>query len=260
MQNFMKYNFDIENITLACYVSAGNGAPVHKNRPNHGIVFHDGGVRQYTFDETNTITVLENDMLYLPKGSNYTVKTQGGGGCYAINFQLFGNPSFEPFKFKIKNHKGFTELFRNAEQVWRQKPSGFEIKCKSLLYNILFDLIREYEIGYIPSDKLNLIRPAIDYIYTEYTNDNIEISYLARLCNMSESYFRRIFLKNYGISPIKYINNLKIERAKELLTSGLYTVSDVAELSGFHDESYFSREFKKSFKKSPKEYAKASRK
>ena len=77
---------------------------------------------------------------------------------------------------------------------------------------------------------------------------------------MSESYFRRIFLKNYGISPIKYINNLKIERAKELLTSGLYTVSDVAELSGFHDESYFSREFKKHSGKTPKEYVKASRK
>ena len=255
----MNYNFDIESIVLACYVGAGAGAPVHKNRHSHGIVFHTGGVREYTFDETNTITVCENDILYLPKNSNYTVKTYGDGGCYAINFQFFSNPSFEPFKFKIKNHKGFINLFRNAEQAWRQKASGFEIKCKSLLYNILFDWIKEYEIGYVPSDQLNLIRTAVDYIYAEYTHDNIEISYLAELCNMSESYFRRIFFKSFGTSPVQYINNLKMERAKELLNSGLYTVRNAAELSGFHDESYFSREFKKHTGKTPKEYAKASR-
>ena len=126
---------------------------------------------------------------------------------------------------------------------------------KTMLFRALSGLMK-IDKGYVELDGKKLI--AIDYIYTEYTNDNIEISYLSELCNMSESYFRRIFLKNYGISPIKYINNLKIERARELLTSGLYTVSDVAELSGFHDESYFSREFKKHSGKTPKEYANAS--
>ena len=254
MKNFMKYNFDIENIALACHVVPGSGAPVHKNRSSHGIVIHGGGVRQYTFDGTNTVTILENDILYLPKGSNYTVKSQADEGCYAINFQLFSNVSFEPFKFKAKNYKSFIRLFQIAERAWRQKDSGFEMKCKSLLYNILFDLRKEYELGYIANDTISLIKPAIDYIYTEYTNDNIEISYLAELCNMSEAYFRRIFLKNFGISPIKYINNLKIDRAKELITSGLYSISDAAVASGFHDDSYFSRKFKEATGMSPSEY------
>jgi len=254
MQNFMKYSFDIKSIVLACFVAAGNGTPVHNKRPSHGIVFHDSGVRQYTFDETNTITVLENDILYLPKGSNYTVESREPGGCYAINFQLFGDVLFEPFKFKAKNHKSFTGLFQNAEQVWRKKESGFEMKCKSLLYNILFDLRKEYEIGYIPSTQSNLLRPAIDYINTEYTNDNIDISHLAALCNMSESYFRRIFLKCFGVSPVKHINNLKIERAKELILSGLYSISDAAAASGFHDEAYFSRKFKETTGISPSKY------
>lgn len=254
VKNFMKYNFDIESIVISCYVAPGSGVPVHKNRSSHGIVFHTGGVRHYTFDETNTITICENDILYLPKGSNYTVSSQQNGGCYAINFQLFSKASFEPFKFKAKNHRNFISLFQNAEQAWRQKNSGFEMKCKSLLYNILFDLRKEYELGYIAKDTISLIKPAIDYIYTEYTNDNIEISYLAELCNMSEAYFRRIFLKNFGISPIKYINNLKIDRAKELITSGLYSISDAAVASGFHDDSYFSRKFKEATGMSPSEY------
>ena len=254
MKNFMEYNFDIESIILSCYVEAGNGMPVHKNRLSHGIVFQADGARRYTFDETNTIAINENDIIYLPKGSNYTVDVQGGGGCYAINFQLFNNISFEPFKFKPKKYKNFSGLFQNAEQVWRRKDSGFEMKCKSLLYNILFDLRKEYELGYITKDTISLIKPAIDYIHAEYTNDNIEISHLAELCNISEAYFRRIFLKNFGISPVKFINNLKIDRAKELIASGLYTISEVAVASGFHDDSYFSRKFKEATGMPPSEY------
>ena len=214
MNNFMKYNFDIQDIVIACYVARGNGTPIHKNRPSHGIVFNTGGVTNYIFDETKIISTHENDILYLPKGSNYTVNLQGEGedGCYAINFQLFNEISFNPFKFRTKNQKSFIGLFKNTEQAWRLKKSGFEMKCKALLYNILFDLKKEYEAGYISKNKTRLISPAIDYIHTEYTNDNIDISYIADLCHISEAYFRRIFFKSFGISPIKYINNLKHER------------------------------------------------
>ncbi len=257
MKKFMEYNFDIESIVISCSITPATVSRVHMNRSNHGIVFHTGGIWYYTFNEKNTITILENDILYLPKDSNYTVTSVGNASGYVINFQLFNNISFEPFKLKIKNSKSFIGLFQNSEQVWRQKSSGFEMKCKSLLYNILFDLRKEHEIGYINKDTLALIKPAIDYIYTEYTMDNIEISYLAKLCNISEAYFRRIFLKRFGISPIKYINNLKIERAKELILSGLYSISEAATASGFHDDSYFSRKFKEATGVCPIEYKNA---
>ncbi len=254
MVSFMEYNFDIESIVLSCYVPAGSGKTVHKNRPSHGIVFYTGGTRRFTFDQTNTVTVRENDILYLPKGSNYTIETQEHGDCYAINFQLFSDTSFEPFKFKAKNCKNFISLFKSAEQVWKAKGSGYEMKCKSLLYDILFNLRKEYEIGYAAKSTLALIKPAVDYIYAEYTNDNIEISYLAALCGMSEAYFRRLFLKSFGTSPIKYINSLKIDRAKELIQSGLYSISKVAAASGFHDDAYFSRKFKEAIGVAPSEY------
>lgn len=254
MDDFMKYNFDIKDIVVVCYVSAGSGTPVHKNRSSHGIVFYTGGKTDFTFDQTKTISIHENEIVYLPKGSNYTVRSHGKGGCYAINFQLFNDISFAPFKFKTKNQKGFIDLFKNTEQTWRLKNSGFEIKCKSLLYSILFDLRKEYEAGYISKSKISLISPAIEYIHTQYTKDNIDISYIAGLCNMSEAYFRRIFFKSFGISPVKYVNNLKIDRAKELISSGTCSISEAAAESGFHDDSYFSRKFKEITGISPSEY------
>ena len=81
---------------------------------------------------------------------------------------------------------------------------------------------------------------------------------LASLCNMSEVLFRRNFKNSTGLSPLKYINNLKISRAKELLSVGMCSVSEAATLSGFHNECYFSREFKKHTGMSPVEYKKNS--
>ena len=75
---------------------------------------------------------------------------------------------------------------------------------------------------------------------------------------MSETYFRRIFLRNFGISPIKYINNLKIDRAKDLITSGYYSISEAAEASGFHDNAYFTRKFKEATGVTPLEYKKSA--
>ena len=74
------------------------------------------------------------------------------------------------------------------------------------------------------------------------------------MCGITPEYFRKLFKSFYGISPLKYINNLKITHAKELLASGMYSVTEAALQSGYIDMSYFSREFKKASGNSPKYY------
>ena len=71
---------------------------------------------------------------------------------------------------------------------------------------------------------------------------------------MSEVYLRRLFQSVYGMPPLKFINSLKLSRAEELLRTGECSVTDVAYLSGFFDESYFSREFKKRYGVCPRDY------
>ena len=255
MHNFMQYNFNIDTIVLVCFVPPGGGTPIHKNRSCHGLVYHTDGERYYQFDN-GTLPARPGDLLYLPKGSDYIVKTEKQGGCFAINFDYSDTTSFEPFSFKVKNPGTFLDCFKQSEQAWRTKPSGFEFKCKGALYEVLFALRKEYELGYISKSTSDLLTPALSYIHSEYTGDNITIPFLADLCGISETYFRRIFQKSFGISPLKYINNLKLTRAKELIASGMYSVYEIAVLSGFHDESYFSREFKRTTGMAPSEYQK----
>ncbi|MBQ9915438.1 MAG: helix-turn-helix transcriptional regulator, partial [Clostridia bacterium] len=79
---------------------------------------------------------------------------------------------------------------------------------------------------------------------------------LAALCHITPEYFRKIFKSIYGTSPLSYINNLKITRAKELLSSRMYSVCEAATEAGYRDMSHFCREFKKATGQSPGEYMK----
>lgn len=252
----MKQDFIVEKIELACLVKAGKGTLIHKNRASHGLALFLGGERIFCFDEKK-IKVNKNTIVYFPKGSNYIIKEREASDCYAINFQMPDNAVFEPFAFKIKNLNTYLESFKNSQKIWDKKATGYLLKVKSELYSIIYNMQSEYVIPY---GNTSVIQPAIDYIHSNYYKENISVVHLASLCNISVVHLRNCFIKVFAISPVRYINTLKLTRAKELLESGLYTVGDVCFLSGYNDESYFSREFKKIFKLSPKEYVKASRK
>lgn len=255
MINFMEHDFTVSKIELAMLVESGKGAMIHKNRKSHGLAIFLGGERTFHFDEKN-FKVTKNTIVYFPKGSNYTIKEKVPSDCYAINFQMPDNIIFEPFSFKVKNLNSFLESFKSSVKIWTKKRTGYTSKVKSELYNIIYNMQSEY---YIPYSNPSVIQPALDYIHSNYYKETISVTYLADLCNVSTVHLSNTFVKVFAMPPIKYINNLKMTRAKELLASGMYTVSETCFLSGYNDESYFSREFKKHLKTTPSEYARASR-
>ena len=254
MKSFFNYNFNITNVVLSCCVKACQAETLHTNRNSHCLALHTSGKKEYCFSEKLKLEVEQNNIIFLPKHSNYTVKNIAQGTCFAINFELSEDTEFEPFVLKIKNRLGITEKFKNTEKAFRLKPLGYEMMCKAELYSIICIMLSEYNSEYIPNSRKNIILPAIDYIQNEYVNQTINIEHLAELCGISVAYFRRIFISQFGVSPIKYINTLKINRAKELISSGLYTINDVMILCGFSEISYFCRCFKKSTGLTPTQF------
>lgn len=252
----MKHDFIIGEITFANIVKAGTGAKVHKNRRSHGIAIFLGGERTFSFDHKK-FKVEGNTIVYFPKGSNYTIREKVPFDCYAINFEMPDGVTFEPFSFKVKNTASYVESFKQSQRMQTRKNTGYTSKIKSELYNIIYNMQYEYDLPYSTGKSIN---PAIEYIHANYYKENITVEHLAALCGISTVHLRNTFIKKFAMSPIKYINNLKMTRAKELLRSQFYTISQVCFLSGYNDESYFSREFKKAFHVTPGEYAKASRK
>ena len=254
MDTFMQYDFNINQIITACFVPAGTGKTLHQNRPSHGVALHIAGLKKYRFSDGNVYITKPNSIIYLPKDSTYEVSVSEPGDCYAINFDIPDDVSFAPFVLPIRNHLAVLDYFKTAQKTWTQRKSGCTLKCKSELYNILYAMQQEYAGDYLPKTKSDMIRPAVDYIHQNYTTELLQISALADMCGITPEYFRSIFKKAYGVSPLHYINHLKLTHAKELMESGMYTVTTAAFQSGFSDLSHFSREFKKAVGLAPNEY------
>ena len=253
--DFFTYDFDISGLRLACFVKGGAGQSVHLDRPSNGLAFKCSGVNQYYFKNGKTVANRKNEIIYLPKRSDYHVKAEETGDCYAINFDWREDIVFEPFSVEVKDAAVFLDLFRRCERIWQQKDHGYRLKCKSILYEILYKMQQERQ-SYVPDEKYERIRRAVSYINAHYTTEALTIPSLSAMCGMSPEYFRRIFAARHGVSPSRYIRELRMERMAELLASGMYGVTEAAALSGFDDLSYCSREFKKKFGVSPREYMK----
>ena len=256
MKDFMDFDFVLSKLVLACHVPAGNGGISFSDRASHGLAMHLGGEKVYTFSDGKAFTVCKNDIIFMPKHSTYTVKVISPGECYAINFDIPEEKTFSPFVVKSKNHTATLDFFKRATTAWQQKQKGYIMKCKAELYNVISTIQEERYLEYYPKNKLEIIRIAVDYIHENYFNESISVEHLSEMCGITPEYFRKIFKSFFGSSPISYINNLKITRAKELFESGMYMVREVAEASGYTDMSHFSREFKKATGLSPTEYAK----
>ena len=87
-----------------------------------------------------------------------------------------------------------------------------------------------------------------------YKKSDLSIKEIADRSYMSEVYFRKLFKEEYGVSPQKYVKNLRIQNAVGLISAGYYSLKEIAYMSGYNDYKYFSVEFKKKIGVSPSEY------
>jgi len=255
----MKSFFETDPVVTQIHFANLVGAEVtfvHKDRKDHGLVAVFGGATLYQFDDGKEFIMGEGDIMYLPQHSNYTNTTLQYGDCYCINFSITEDIYNEPAVFSPKNMSVFEKLFKTADRYWTAKRDGYEIKCRSILYDFFYHLKSEMAVEYADSGKYGIIAPAIDYIHANYTKELISIEGLANMCHVSHEYLRRLFRLCYNTTPVAYINSLKIARAKELIASGMYTVTEAAYASGYSDMSHFSREFKKATGIAPSLYGK----
>lgn len=93
-----------------------------------------------------------------------------------------------------------------------------------------------------------------EYILSNYTSE-INLNLIASSMNYSSSYLTKIFCQVYDCTPSKYIINLRINKACQLLLHNPeLSIRQIGEAVGYHDQAYFSRIFKKHTGKSPFEY------
>jgi AraC family transcriptional regulator len=118
-------------------------------------------------------------------------------------------------------------------------------------------LLREYgaavpgpkkQHGGLPREKL--VR-AVEYIQDQLHTD-LTVSRIAQAVYVSPYHFTKLFKQSTGQSPHQYVVEARVRKAKELLTKGKFTISEVAYHVGFVDQSHLTRHFKRVFGLPPK--------
>jgi AraC family transcriptional regulator len=102
--------------------------------------------------------------------------------------------------------------------------------------------------GGLPREKL---ARAVEYIQDQLATD-LTVSGIAQAVYMSPFHFTRLFKESTGRSPHQYVVEARVRKAKDLLTTGKFTISEAAYHVGFVDQSHLTRHFKRVFGLPPK--------
>ena len=93
-------------------------------------------------------------------------------------------------------------------------------------------------------------------LINENTQHQLMIQELAKVVNLSPGRLAHLFKSEVGTSPQRYVNSVRLEKAKDLLECGMLSVKEVAAEIGFPNVSSFCRSFKACYGTTPSEYRK----
>lgn len=125
----------------------------------------------------------------------------------------------------------------------------------ALMQQAIRELIRqkqEEHISYTDHPEVNRV---IQYMLEHY-RENIKVTDLASLVAINVDYLSTVFGKKTGLTPIAYLRNIRIEQSKRLLVHSKLSVEEIASQTGFADDAYFIKVFKRLVGQTPSSFRK----
>lgn len=159
-------------------------------------------------------------------------------------------------QYKDDFHKCCLEIIEEQEAC----EIGKELILKSLIMKLIALFLKEtnyvknkkkidrYDFPFY--DKSNVVKIILEYFDNNYMK-NISLDDMSKNMYISSVYISKVFKEKTGESPINYLINLRLEKAKDLLISTESPVKTIAQAVGYSDAYYFSKLFKKYYGNSP---------
>lgn len=227
--------------------------------PFHILVLVVEGSVHYSVDGTDYVGE-EGHFLFIPQGSLRSGQNARAGTHrkYTILFRTdpqlaSGIPFLDErrfIKFKISN---FQYIAGRCGRLFEAARGGNRYRFiigMGIMQELLGMLAEELEKPELTPMKLLLARTIHDYLLSHY-REPLQIAQIAALINRTPGYATHLFKEAYGLSPIKYMHDLRMAEARKLLLQSDMTVADIAFYLGYYDSSYFFKMFKKAVGMSP---------
>ena len=143
------------------------------------------------------------------------------------------------------------ELLQTVRTPQEQTLNNYA--CSAILYTLLTEIIQRVSVegSDTVGQQYERLKPVLDYIDHHYAED-ITLQTLAGLMCVTPEYFCHLFKKTTGIRPISYVNQVRINKSKELLLDNAqHGLQDIAHQVGFESASYYGVIFKKQERLTP---------
>lgn len=166
------------------------------------------------------------------------------------------------FQSLIKHDPTVDHFVAQIFQGYEEQKLAYKDYCKALLTEFLIYLGRNYAVAMYSDSvnerrKRNLERMNQVLLYIEeHFAEDLSSKELARIMYLSKDRFDHLFRENVGVSPQQYINTTRLTKARELILTGDYTITEIARMVGFTDYNNFGRQFKRFFGCTPRELQK----
>lgn len=204
-------------------------------RAMFGLSFCYDGEIVYTHKGRRIVSDRDH-AVFLPQGAVYQLEGTRTGNFPLINFTLESACEFADFiRIPLRRNEAY---LREYEAMREQNLlGGGRLRLMSLFYGILHRLSQE------SAEQKDALSRAMAYLEGHYTDPCLSNTVLAEQAGVSEVYMRRLFKEAMGTSPKQYVTELRLQRAKQLLSESNMPVGQVAANCGFSAIYHFSAAF-----------------
>lgn len=228
------------------------------------LVYISSGQGSFISNEQKKVDIKEGYMFLLFPGEwhNYSPDKETGWREYWIGFNginMDHRVEAEFFSkqkpiFNVGIHEEIINLFILAVKTAKEQKAGFQQILAGVVNLLLgFAYSENRQLTFEDMKVTNQINKA-KMIMHENAQTEISCEEVAQSVGMGYSWFRRIFKQYTGFAPAQYMQELKINKSKELLTNTALTCQEVAFEMGFETPSYFNIIFKKKTGMTPQKY------
>jgi AraC-like DNA-binding protein len=223
-----------------------------------GICLYDDGSKFLSLEPGNLI-------LYKPhEHQHYTTAEESGLHYYGIAFSgemveniVAGMPLLQKSIHNVGVNDDLAKAMSNLiQQMMVVTPSRSEIiwgEFFRVLGVVNGAILKGKHLDRADHNRILQLKNAEQHIALNYNMD-LNIKEIAQASGYSVSWFEKLFHKHYGMSPISYQTKLRIEKAQNMISTNIFSLSEISASVGFNDPLYFSKVFKKYVGLSPKQY------
>ena len=226
---------------------------------NSALIIKRSGRTVYSVGDKN-FTADNNNILFIPAGTEYSMEVEDRGSCVVIEFDICDMPKDACVsEFFFNNSRDILSTAKNILHYWTLKGPAFEAKCLSELYSIITQISTIDSYANTLAGKYRIIHQSVKYIESNYSDSDLYTPQLAEMSGIGETYYRNIFIAVFKMPPAKYIQSYRIDKAKELLVGTTLSLEEIAEKVGFANSSYLCKVFKSTTGMTPLAFAQKAR-